>query len=85
MQNSKTNPANPASQPTLPFSTEPINWLEPVECSFVQLRDVVATAERAGFRPARMHVIGGGYRLEFKRKPFATEPLTAKAGPPEKS
>lgn len=44
-----------------------MNWLEPVECSFGQLRAVVAAAERASFRPVRMAVICGGYRVEFQR------------------
>ena len=70
MQNSKTNPANPASQPTEPHPPVvpgPINWLELIECSFKQLRDVTAAAQRAGYRAVRLHVIRGGYRVEFQR------------------
>jgi hypothetical protein len=55
------------SQPQLPFSTEPIDWTQGVECKFGQLADVTAAAERAGFCAARMHVITGGYCVEFQR------------------
>ena len=60
-------------QTDLPFSNAPIIWLEPVECSFGQLRDVVAAAERAGFVAVRMAVTTGGYRVQFQRNHFATK------------
>ena len=76
------------SQPQLPFSTEPINWLEPLVFKFNQLRDVSAAAERAGFRIFRLKVVAGGYEAQCQRNHFATktEPPAAQAGcPPEKS
>jgi hypothetical protein len=86
MQNSKTNPANPASQPQLPFNTAPINWLEPLAFKFRQLRDVSAAAERAGFRIVRLKVVTGGYEAQCERNHSATktESQAAEAGKPFK-
>jgi hypothetical protein len=53
----------------LPFSAQPINWLEAVECRFGQLREVLDRANAAGFQPIRMAVIPLGYKLQFQRKP----------------
>lgn len=46
----------------------PRDFTQPVECSFGQLREVTAAAERAGFRAIRLHVITGGYKVEFQRR-----------------
>jgi len=58
----------PDQQPQLPFSREPINWLEPVAFKFNQLRDVADAAARAGFRIVRLKVIAGGYEAQFQRE-----------------
>lgn len=57
----------PDQQPHLPFSNAPIDWTQPVECRFNQLRDVVAAANRAGFEPVRLACITGGYKVTFQR------------------
>ena len=63
------------NQPQLPFSTEPINWLEPLAFKFNQLRDVPTAAERAGFKIFRLKVEAGGYQAQFQRKPtIAVQP-----------
>lgn len=66
MQNSKTNSANSASQPVLPFSTAPLDFSQPVECRFHQLAAVRDKAAAAGWRIIRMAVIPLGYRLTFQ-------------------
>ena len=68
MQNSKTNPANPANQPQLPFSAAPIDWTLPVQFRFNQLRDVSDAADKAGFRIIRLKVVSGGYEAHLERK-----------------
>jgi hypothetical protein len=67
MEKCKTNSANSASQPVLPFSNAPIDWTEPVECRFSQLAAVTDAAARAGFEPVRMTVLASGYKLAFQR------------------
>jgi hypothetical protein len=62
-----------ANQPQLPFSTEPINWLEPLAFKFNQLRDVSAAADKAGFCIARLKVVSGGYEAQCERNYFATK------------
>ena len=71
------------SQPQLPFSAAPINWLEPLVFKFNQLRDVSTAAERAGFRIFKLKVVPGGYEAQCERKPEAgkhfREPVTSPA------
>lgn len=55
------------NQPTLPFSTDPIDWAQPVECKFHQLETVTTAAKRAGYRPLRVACITGGYRVRCDR------------------
>ena len=55
------------NQPQLPFSTAPIDWLEPVECRFNQLPAVTAAAKRAGFVAVRIACVNGGYKVTFQR------------------
>jgi hypothetical protein len=69
MQNSKTNSANSASQPALPFSTAPLDFSQPVECRFHQLVALRDKAAAAGFCIIRLKVIPGGYEAQFQRKP----------------
>jgi len=61
------------SQPTLPFSHAPINWLEPLAFNFNQLRDVSAAADKAGFRIVRLKTVPSGYEAMFECNHFATE------------
>ena len=51
------------------FSTEPINWLEPLEFGFGQLASVAAAAERAGFYILRLKVTPTGYLAQCARLP----------------
>lgn len=75
------------TQPQLPFSNEPINWLEPLVFKFNQLPDVSAAANRAGYRIVLLKVLPGGYEAHCQRNHSATEPQqpTAQAGRLEKS
>lgn len=47
------------------FSTEPLDWTQPVQCTFRQARDVLQLAERKGFKPARIQCVTGGYLFTF--------------------
>jgi hypothetical protein len=61
---------NTAPQP--PFSTDPIDFNQPVECKRHQLPDVLAAATRAGYQATRMSLNPLGYRVTFQRKPEQT-------------
>jgi hypothetical protein len=52
-----------------------IDWTQPVECRFSQLREVIAKADAAGWRPFRMKVIKLGYELQFLRKARVADPV----------
>ena len=54
-------------QPSLPFSREPMDWTQPVECRFSQLAAVRDKAAAAGFRIIRLKVLNGSYEVNFAR------------------
>jgi len=56
------------THPTLPFSTAPIDWKQPVECKFDQLQVLRHTAERNGFHISNLQPVPGGYEVHFKAK-----------------
>jgi hypothetical protein len=56
------------SQPTLPFSNEPIDWTLPVQLKFSQLPIVRHAAERAGFFIAKLKVVTGGYEIQCQQR-----------------
>jgi hypothetical protein len=57
-----------SNQPTLPFSTEPIDWTQPIQLKFNQLQVVRHAAERAGFFIAKLKVVTGGYLIECRKR-----------------
>jgi hypothetical protein len=50
----------------IPFSAGPIDFTQPVHCNYGQYRDVLALAERKGFKPARTLCLTGGFVITFK-------------------
>ena len=64
MQNTVSNSANSASEPQLPF--EPgLDFSQPIQFRFNQLRAIDAAATRAGFRMVRLTVLKGVYEGRF--------------------
>ena len=89
MENSKTNSANSASQPTLPGVRD---WREPQIIAPGELPRLIAEAASAGFEAVRLECWEKpfGYRVTFQAMPDASESRNARpaqmmAGrPPEK-
>jgi hypothetical protein len=49
----------------LQFTTGPVDWTQPVQCSFRQASDVLRLAEAKGFKPDRIQCVNGGYIFTF--------------------
>lgn len=46
--------------------TAPIDWTQPMPCTFRNAAPLLAMAERNGFKPVRTQCVAGGYIITFE-------------------